>query len=152
MPGERELLEELLHAIGVLALVRIDLGVCALEIRRSEHSRGAMSRARDEHHVEVVSQNQPIQMHPDKRQRRAGAPVAEQPVFHVFCRQRFAEQGVVFEIDHPHRKVVAGTPVGVHLFQLCLGQGAGFELLIRDSSFHVFLSAVGGERQREKHH
>ncbi len=46
MTGEGELLEELLQALGVLALVRIDLGVGALEIDRPEYARRAVSRAR----------------------------------------------------------------------------------------------------------
>src|SRR5215472_18795128 len=39
VPGKRELLEELLQPLGVLALVGIDLGVRAFEVRRAEHAR-----------------------------------------------------------------------------------------------------------------
>ena len=52
--GEGELLEELLHPFRVLALVRIDLGVRAFEIRRAEHAGRAVARARHEDHVEIV--------------------------------------------------------------------------------------------------
>ena len=44
--GEGELLEELLQALGVLALVRIDLGIGPLEIGGTEDARGAVARAR----------------------------------------------------------------------------------------------------------
>ena len=49
-----ELLEELLHPFRVLALVRIDLGVRALEIRRAQHAWRPVARSGHENHVEVV--------------------------------------------------------------------------------------------------
>ena len=123
MAGEGELLEELLHPFRVLALVRIDLGVGAFEIGRPEHSRRAVARPGHENHVEVVLDDHPVEMHPNEGQRRARAPVAEQPVLHVFSLQGLLEQRVVLEIDHPHRKVIARPPVGVHQFQLFIGSG-----------------------------
>src|SRR5262245_46659593 len=53
--GERELLEELLHSFFVFALVRIDLGVGAFEIGRTEHTRRAVTRTSDEDYVEIVA-------------------------------------------------------------------------------------------------
>ena len=117
MAGEGELLEELLHPFRVLALVRIDLGVGPFEIRRPQHPRRAMARPGHENHVEVVFDDHPVDMYPNERQRRARAPVAEQPVLHIFSLQGLLEQRVVLEIDHAYRKVITGPPIGVHQLQ-----------------------------------
>ena len=119
--GERELLEELLHAFRIFALVRIDLGFGAFEICWPQHPGRAMARPGHENHIEVVFHDHPVEMHPNERQRRARAPVAEQPVFHIFSLQGLLEQWVILEIDHSHRKVIARPPIGVHQFQLFIG-------------------------------
>ena len=120
--GEGELLEELLHPFRVLALVGINLGVRPLEIRRPQHARCAVARSGDENHVEVVLDDHSVQVHPHERQRRAGAPMAEEPVLDVLCLQRLFQQGVVLQVDHPHRQVVACPPEGVHQFKLVFRQ------------------------------
>ena len=116
--GEGELLEELPHPLRVLALVRIDLGVGALEVGRPEHPRRAVARPGHEDHVEVVLDDHPVEMHPDEGQRRARAPVAEQPVLDVLGLQRLLQQRIVLEVDHADRQVIARPPVGVHQLQL----------------------------------
>ena len=90
VPGKGELLEELLQPFRVLALVRIDLRVGPFEIGRPEHARRAVAGAGHEDHVEVVLDDQSVQVHPDEGQRRARAPVPEQPVLHVVGLQRLA--------------------------------------------------------------
>ena len=119
---EGELLEELLHPFRVLALVRIDFGVRPFEIRRPQHARRPVARSGHENHVEVVLDDHSVQVHPHERQRRARAPVAEEPVLHVLGLQRLFQQGVVLQVDHPHRQVVACPPEGVHQFQLVFRQ------------------------------
>jgi hypothetical protein len=119
---EGELLEELLHPFHVLALVRIDLGVRPFEVRRSKHARRPVARSGHENHVEVVLDDHSVQVHPHERQRRAGAPVAEEPVLHVFSFQRLFQQRVVLQVDHSHRQVVACPPEGIHQFQLVFRQ------------------------------
>ena len=100
LSGEGELLEELPQAFRVLALVRIHLRVRALEVRGPEHPRRAVARAGHEDHVQVVLDDHPVQMRPHERQRRARAPVSQEPELDVFDRQRFPEQRVVAQIDH----------------------------------------------------
>ena len=121
MAGEGKLLEELLHPFRVLTLVGIDLGVGAFEIRRPQHPGRAMAWPGHENHVEVVLDDHPVEMYPNERQRRARAPVAEQPVLHIFSLQGLLEQRVILEINHSHRKVIACPPIGVHQFQLFIG-------------------------------
>ena len=121
MAGEGELFEEFLHPFGVLALVRIDLGIGAFEICRPQHPGRAVARPGHENHVEVVLYDHPVEMHPNEGQRRARAPVAEQPVFHIFSLQGLLEQRVVLEIDHAYRKVIARPPIGIHQFQFFIG-------------------------------
>ena len=116
--GEGELLEEPLHPLLVLALVRVDLRVGAFEIGRPEHARRAVARSGDEDHVEIVLDDQPVQVHPHERQRRARAPVTEEAVFHVLGLQRLPQQRVVLQVDHPDGQVVARPPEGVHPFEL----------------------------------
>ena len=122
--GERELLEELPHPVRILALVRIDLGVRPLQVSRPEDAGRAVSWSGHEDHVEIELDDQPVQVYPDERQRRAGAPVAEQTVLHVLGGQRLAQERVVFEIDHPDRQVVTRPPIGVHLFERGGRQGS----------------------------
>jgi hypothetical protein len=124
VPRERELLEEFPQAFRVLALVRVDLRICAFEIRRPQHTGRAVAGTRDEEHVQVVLQDRAIQVHPHERQRGARAPVAKETMLDVLRSKRFAEEWVVFQVDHPHREVVAGAPVRVHRIQLGIGERA----------------------------
>jgi hypothetical protein len=121
--GKGELLEELLHPLAVFALVRIHLRIAALKIGRPEHARGAVARPRHEDHVEVVALDDPVEMSPYEGQRRAGAPVAKQSVFHVLQLQRLLQQGVVSEVDHPDRQVIACAPPRIDQAQFLAGQG-----------------------------
>jgi len=118
MAGKGKLLEEFLHPFGVLALVRVDLGVGAFEIRRPQHARRAVTRPSHENHVEIMPDDHAVKMNPHERQRRARSPVAKEPVLYVFGLQRFLQQRVILEVDHPHRKVIARSPIGIHQFQL----------------------------------
>ena len=121
--GERELLEELLHPLLVLALVRIDLGVSAFEIGGTEHARRAVARTGHEDHVELVALDHAIEMRPHERERRARAPVAEQAMLHVLGLQGLLEQGVVLEIDHSDGEVIARAPPGIDQAQLLAREG-----------------------------
>ena len=53
-----------------------------------------MAGAGHEDHVEVVALDDPVEMRPYERQRRARAPVAEQAVLDVLELQRLLEQGL----------------------------------------------------------
>ena len=93
--GEGELLEEPPEPFEVLALVGIGLGVGALEIGRPEDARRAVAGPGHEDHVEIVTTDHTVEVRPDKGERRAGAPVAEQPPLHVLGLQRLPQQRVV---------------------------------------------------------
>ena len=92
--GEGELLEELAHARLVLALVRVDLGVGALQVDRAEHARRAVAGAGQEDRVEVVLLDQPVQVDVGEAQARARAPVAEQALLDVLGLQRLRSSGL----------------------------------------------------------
>src|SRR6185369_6639640 len=64
--GKRELFEELAQPVHVLRLVRIDLGVAALEIRIGQRRRRAMSRTGDVDRVQIVFPDEAIEMDPHK--------------------------------------------------------------------------------------
>jgi hypothetical protein len=143
MPGEGELLEELLQSGRVRALVRVDLGVRALQVRGTEHARRAVSGAGHEDHVEVVALDAAVEVRPDKGQRRARPPVTEQSVLDVLHRQRVLEQRIVPQVDHADREVIRGAPPGVDALELIGAEGLGCcELGIRIGA-HRCLTVVG---------
>ena len=115
---EAELLEQLLHPLGVLADVRIDLAVGAFEIGMRDQRRPAVPGADDVDHVQVIALDDPIEMHAEHVQARRRAPVAEQPRLDVLALERLLQQRIVEQIDLPDRQIVRGPPVGVHLAQL----------------------------------
>lgn len=49
--------------------------------------------------------------------------MSQKPGFNVFDFERFFQQGIIVEIDLPHRKIVRRPPVGVHFLQLFFGKG-----------------------------
>jgi hypothetical protein len=110
MAGERELLEELPQALGVLALVRIELGVRPFEVGGAEHAGRPVARTGYEDNVEIITLDYAIQMGPDERQRRTRAPMTEQALLHVLGLQRLLEERVVLQVDHPDRQVIARAP------------------------------------------
>jgi hypothetical protein len=120
--GERELLEELEHPLGVLALVRIDLRVGALQIDRSEDAGSSVAGAGQEDRVEVVLVDQPVEMGPDEAQSRARAPVSQEALLDVLRLQRLAQERIGAQVDHPGGEVAAGAPEGVHVVQLVGGE------------------------------
>jgi len=120
---EGEFLEELLHARQVLALVRVDLCVGALEVHGREHARRAVAGSGEEDRVQVVLVDQAIEVHVGEGQSRARAPVPEQTVLDVGRFQPFAKKGVVLQVDHADGEVVAGAPVGVDAPQFFGRQG-----------------------------
>ena len=54
-----------------------------------------------------------------------GAPVAEQPLLDMLHFQRFAQQRICAQVDHPRRQVIAGPPIGVDLAELILDKASG---------------------------
>ena len=122
--GEGELQEEALKAVQILAAVRIDLAVGALEVDRREHARRAMPGAGEEDHVEVVFADDPVEVGIDEAQAWTRAPVAEQPALDVLGAQRLVQERIVAQVDHARGEVVARTPEAVRACQL-LGRKRG---------------------------
>ena len=52
--------------------------------------------------------------------------MTEQAGFNVFLLQRLFQQGIVIQVDLPHRKVVRRPPVGVDLVQLVTTERRAF--------------------------
>src|SRR5579872_2281947 len=117
-PGKRKLLEELVQALGVLALIRVDLGISSFEIRVSESRWGAMSRARDVNHVQIVFFDEAVQMDPDETLTRIGSPMPDQTLLKVFELQGLSQQRVFAQIQHAKRKIIACAPIGIDLAKL----------------------------------
>ena len=93
--GEGELLEELLHALRILADVGIDLTVRAVQVVLSDNSIAAMTGSGDIDHIEIIFDNGSIEMGIDKVLPRTGAPVAHNGALQVLGAQGLPEQGVV---------------------------------------------------------
>ena len=131
--GKRKLQKQLLQSGFVLADVRIDLAVRALEVSVANERRTAVSRSADVDHVEVVFLDHPVQMHIDEVLAGGGTPVSQQHAFHIRQRQRSLQQRVVVEIDLADRQIVGGAPVAIHPVQqfrreVVGGHGLGFPI------------------------
>ena len=115
---ERELTEQLLHALGVAGDRRPELGVGALEPGAGAQGGTAVTRSGDEQRIDVVRQDQPVDVRVDEVQARRGPPVPEQPRFDVLGAQRLAQERVVEQVDLPDREIVGGAPPGVDAREL----------------------------------
>src|SRR5881394_3900527 len=115
---ERELAEQPLHPFFVLCDVRIDLRVGSFHVSIGDDAGTAVARTYNVNHVEIPLLDRSIQMGIDEIQPRSGSPMTEQTGFNMFLLQRLFQQGIVIQVDLPHRKVVCRPPVGVDLVQL----------------------------------
>ena len=115
--GKRELLEQPLHAGLVLGDLGVVLAVGALQVDVRHHGRPAVAGPADVHHIQVPGFDDPVEMHVDEVEAGASAPVSEQSGLDVLPGERTAQQGIVSQVDLPHREVVGSPPVGVHALQ-----------------------------------
>ncbi len=140
---ERELPEQLFHAFRVLGNIRIDLAVTALQPGVRDQPRTAVSRACDVNDVQIMRLDHPVQVCINEIQPRGGPPMSEQPRLDVRQGQWRGEQGIVPQIDLPHRQVVGRPPVGIHPVQfICRKWGqldSGFWVL----HLQLFFVALG---------
>ena len=111
--GERELAEQPAHPLLVVADVRVDLAVGALEVHVRHHAGPAVARAGDVDRVQVARADHAVHVRVDEVQARGRAPVAEQARLDVLEPQRLAQQRVVEQVDLADREVVRRPPVGV---------------------------------------
>ena len=120
--GERELLEQPLHALGILADIGIRLGVSSFQVRVSHQTRSAMTRPGYINNVEIEFLDQPVEMNVDEIQAGRGAPMAQQPRLNVLQRKRLAQQRVIVEINLADGEIIRGAPIRVYLLQFFGGQ------------------------------
>src|SRR4029450_11172822 len=85
--GEGEFLEEGAHTFFVLALIRIDLRIGALQIGRRQYTRRAVARAGQENDVQIVLGDQAVEVNIGKAQAGTRAHVPQQAQFHVLWLQ-----------------------------------------------------------------
>ena len=123
--GERELGEQLLQPRLVLADVRVDLAVGALQVGVADQRRAAVTRAGDVEHVQVEFLDDPVQVDVDEVLPRRRAPVPDHQRLHVRQLQRPFQQRVVVEVELADRQVVGGPPVRIHPAQQLGGERAG---------------------------
>jgi len=110
---KRELAKELAQTVLVARFVGINLAVRSLEIGIRECRRSSVARSRDVDNVEIVLLDETIEMDPHERLTRIRTKVAEQPVLHMFGRERRAQQRILEQIDHADAEIIGGAPVRV---------------------------------------
>jgi len=81
--GKRELGEELPETGFILADVRIDLAVGALEVGMAHQRRAPVTRTSDIEHIQVILLDDPVQVNVDEILARCGAPVPDHERFHM---------------------------------------------------------------------
>src|SRR5581483_2184127 len=123
--GEAELLEQLLHALDILADVRVHLAVGAFQVGVGHQRRTAVPRANDVNHVQIITLDDPIQMHVEHVQARRRAPVTEQSRLDVLTLEWLFQQRVVEQVNLADRQIVGRPPVSIHLAQLLGSERTG---------------------------
>ena len=114
---KRELLEQLLHPLGVLGDVRIELAVGPLEVGMSNQTGPAVTGPCDQHHVQRLFFDDAVQMHVDEVEAGCRSPMPKQARLDVLQLQRLSQERVVIQIDLASREIVGGAPVCIQLFQ-----------------------------------
>ena len=114
---KRKLLEEFLHAFGILRNVGIHFAIRAFQIGVGHQPWAAMTWASNIDGIKIMALDHTIQMNIDKIQSRRRTPMAEQSWLDVLKLQGFFQQGVIEQINLPHRKIVGGTPISMYFLQ-----------------------------------
>src|ERR1700720_880090 len=91
--GKRELLEQALHPVDILANVRIHFAVAAFQVGVSHQRGSAVSGTDDCEYIPVTSDNDSIQMRVDEIDAGSGSPVTQQSGLDVRERQRLPPPG-----------------------------------------------------------
>lgn len=144
--GKRELSEQLLHALGVLGAIGIDLTIASLQIGVGNQAWTTVPRPRNVDDVQVVGLDQPVAVDIDEVQPRRCPPMSQQSWLDMLKCQRFFEQGIVDELDLSNGEVIRRAPVGIHLVQLIGTQwalrGGGFGRLLIHGLFPLISTGV----------
>ena len=72
-----------------------------------------MTRTSEEDCIQVVLVDQPIEVNVREAQSGARPPVAEETLLDVLVLQRFTQQRIAPQVDHPGREIGAGPPVRI---------------------------------------
>ncbi|KAG9954467.1 D-xylulose 5-phosphate/D-fructose 6-phosphate phosphoketolase, partial [Aureobasidium melanogenum] len=120
---ERELLEEALHAIGILRLVGVNLRVDTLEVTVGNDSRSTVSRTRNKESIKVVLLDQTVHVNVCEGLTSVRAPVSKETRLDVLNLERFLEKRVLSEVKHTQAQVHAGMEVAIDLVDLILAEG-----------------------------
>ena len=122
---ERELAEEPAQALFVLADVRIDLAVRALEVRARDEPGPAVPGPCDEDRAEVARADLAVQVRVEEVEPGRRPEMAEQARLDVLRPERLAEQRVVEQVDLSDGEVVRRPPPGVDQPELVLAERLG---------------------------
>ncbi len=120
--GEGELAKEPLDPLLVVADLRVDLAVGALQVGVGDDARPTVTGAGDEDRIEVAGADRPVHVRVDEVEAGSRAPVAEQPRLDVVDRQRLAQERVGEQVDLPDREIVGGPPVGIDQGEVLLAE------------------------------
>jgi hypothetical protein len=83
---------------------------------RTHRSHTRVSAEKDR--IQVIFFDQPIEVDVCKSLASVGVPMAQQPRLDVLQGQRFAQQRIGLQLQHPQAKVEARPPIGVDFAQL----------------------------------
>ena len=97
--GKRELGEQLLQPGFILADVRIDLAVGALEVGIAHQRRAAVTGTGDIEHIQVILLDDPVQVNVDEILARCRAPVPDHKRFHMRQFEWLFQQRIVVEVE-----------------------------------------------------
>jgi hypothetical protein len=76
-------------------------------------------------HIEIVFFDEAVEVNIGKTKGGRRSPMPQKTRFDLFRSQRIFEERIVFEVDHAHGEVVAGSPISVDLIQFCGTEGLG---------------------------
>ncbi len=131
---ERELQEQSLQPGFVLADVRIDLAVRALEIGIRNHRRSAMPRPGQENHIEVVLFDDPVQVRINEVLPGRRTPMSQQHALHIAGLERKLQQRIRTQIHLSDGQVIRCPPPGVD--DLSYGMNRRRLRVLRDGRHH----------------
>ena len=114
---ERKLLEQALHALGVLADVRVNLAVGALEIGVRHKEVAAVTRTGQQDHIQIILLDDAVQVNVNQVLTGHRAPVTDDLLLDVLGLQRLLEQRVIEQVKLTGCKIICRPPVCVHFVQ-----------------------------------
>src|SRR5262249_39460081 len=82
-----------------------------------EDAWGAVTRSREEDHVQVVFLDEPVEVDVNERKAGARSPMAEKPILDVLRLQRLAQERGVLQGKHAQAPGSVGSPPGMDFAQ-----------------------------------